>query len=124
MKLVDSCGWLEYLADSVNASNFAGAIEDIENLLVPTICLIEVFKKILKEKDENAALMVAAQMKRGNIVPLDEYLALTAAKYGYEYSIPMADSIIFASGLKYNAEILTQDSDLKDLPNVKYFQKK
>lgn len=72
MKLVDSCGWLEYLADTKNADHFADAIEDIENLIVPTICIAEVFKKVLKEKDKNSALLVAAKMKQGIVVSLDE----------------------------------------------------
>ncbi|MCK5520658.1 MAG: type II toxin-antitoxin system VapC family toxin [Candidatus Marinimicrobia bacterium] len=124
MKLVDSCGWLEYLADTINADNYAKIIEDVENLIVPTICITEVFKKVLKEKDENSAIIVVAMMKQGNIIELDEQIALNAAKYGLKYKLPLADSIIYATGKKFSAEIYTQDSDLKGIKGVKYFQKK
>ena len=50
LNLVDSCGWLEYFADSPKADFYAAAIEDTGNLLVPTICLLEVFKRILQQR--------------------------------------------------------------------------
>ncbi len=124
MKLVDSCGWLEYFADTVNAEFYAEAIENIEYLIVPTICLSEVFKKILKEKNENSAIIAAAKMQQGNVVYLDEQIALNAAKYGLEYKLPLADSIIYATGIKYNAIIYTQDDHFKSIKRVKYFSKK
>ena len=43
--VVDSSGWLEYFADSERAAFFAPAIEDTDHLIVPTICIYEVFKK-------------------------------------------------------------------------------
>ena len=35
MNLVDSCGWLEFLADGPNARFFAGPLTDTKDLLVP-----------------------------------------------------------------------------------------
>src|SRR4030042_2874249 len=104
MKLVDSCGWLEYLADSKNADFFSKAINDFKNLIIPTICITEVFKKVLKEKGENEALLIAAMMRQGKVIILDEDIALMAAKYGVEYKLPLADSIVYATGIKYKAE--------------------
>ena len=43
------------------------------------------------------------------MVPLDNYLAISAAKYGVDYKLPLADSIIYATGRKYGALIWTQD---------------
>lgn len=65
MNLVDSCGWLEYFADSPYADFYAPAIEDTENIIVPTICILEVFKRVLQQRDESAALQVAAVMHKG-----------------------------------------------------------
>ena len=124
MKLVDSCGWLEYLADTVNADNFVDAINDFNNLIVPTICITEVFKKVLKEKGENEALIIAAMMKQGKVVNLDDNIALMAAKYGVEFKLPLADSIVYATGRKFQSEILTQDVDFINLPGVVFFNKK
>jgi toxin FitB len=44
MDIVESSGWIEYLADAANADFFKTTIVDPENLLVPTICLYDVFK--------------------------------------------------------------------------------
>ena len=66
MNLVDSSGWLEYFANEKNADFFAAAIEDTDNLIVSTINLYEVFKRILQQRDENLALQAIALMQQGN----------------------------------------------------------
>ena len=80
MNVVDSSGWLEYFADGANADYFAPAILDFEHLLVPTISVFEVFKKMRQERGEEAALEAVAQMQRGQLVLLDAPLAVVAAE--------------------------------------------
>lgn len=124
MNIVDSSAWLEYFANGKNAKNFAKVIEDTESLLVPSIILYEVFKKIVSEKGENEGFTFIAHMKLGTVIDLDLELAVRAGKASIEYQLAMADSIILATSRKYNAIIWTQDADFKNLPNVKYFKKK
>lgn len=124
MNIVDSSGWLEYLADSSRAKNFQHAIQNTSKLIVPTIVLYEVFKKVCLEHDETTALYIVGQMQQGRVVDLDRTLALAASAYSIEHQLPMADSIIFATAQAYNATIWTQDSDFRDLPGVKYFPKR
>ncbi len=124
MNVVDTSGWLEYFADGPNARHFARPIEDIKQLIVPVICVYEVFKKVLRERDENAALHAAALMNQGEVVVLDATLALSAAKISVELKIPMADSIVLAVAKAHGAIIWTQDADFENLPNVKFFPKK
>ena len=124
MNLVDSCGWLEYFADAPNANFFAKSIEDIENLLVPTLCILEVFKSILRQRDEDAALQAVALMEQGMIVDLDSSIALSAAKVGLEYKLPLADSIILATARANDATVWTQDTDFNGIDGVKYVTKK
>ena len=121
MNLVDSSGWLEYLSDGKNADSFSTPLNDIENVIVPTICIYEVFKVVIREKGENEALQAVALMKQGNIVDLSFEISIQAAKFSIDNKIPMADSIIYTTGQKYNAIIWTQDDDFKNLPSVKYF---
>jgi hypothetical protein len=71
MNVVDSSGWLEYFADGPNASFFAPALEKLDELIVPTISIYEVFKRILQQRDEAAALM-----HQGDVVSLTAPLAL------------------------------------------------
>ena len=123
MNLVDSSGWLEYLSDSKNADSFAIPLNDIKNVIVPTICIYEVFKVVLREKGENQALQSVALMKQGDIVGLTFEISIQSAKFSLDNKIPMADSIIYTTGQIYNAIIWTQDDDLKNLPGVKYYPK-
>jgi predicted nucleic acid-binding protein len=123
MNLVDTCGWLEYFADSLNAPNFSEAIEDTENLLVPTIVLYEVFKKITNEFGEDQALLATAHMKLGKVIDMDESVAILGAKISIEKKMPMADALIYASAELHSAIVFTQDDHFAKLPNVKYFLK-
>ena len=122
--VVDSSGWLEYFADGPNAESFSGPLQDTGDLIVPTICIYEVFKAVLRQRGEDAALQTAALMKQGSEVDLSSGLALEAAKISLDYKIPMADSIIVATARAYEAIVWTQDQDFKDLDNVRYFAKK
>ena len=123
MNLVDSCGWLEYLADGPNAGFFAASLENQEKLLVPTICITEVFKRVLQQRGEDAALQAAALMQQGQVVELDSAIAIEAARLGYMHNVPLADGIILATAYMHKAVIWTQDSDFKVLKDVKYKEK-
>jgi len=124
MNLVDSCGWLEYLADGPNAAFFAPAVENIDALLVPTICILEVFKWALQQRGEDAALQSAALMQQGQVIDLDTGTAVNAAKIGHELKLPLADAVIVATARIHNAVIWTQDSDLMDVEGVKFVKKR
>lgn len=117
--VVDSSGWLEYFTDSNRAPLFASAIEDTENLFVPVISIYEVFKKVLRDRGEDAALQVASMMQVGQVIELDAALALEAARH----ALPLADSIIYAAAVHHKAILWTQDDHFRDLPNVRFFPK-
>ncbi len=80
MNVVDSSGWLEYFADGSNADFFAPALERPTSLLVPSISLLEVFKRVLRQRDEGAALQAVSLMHQGRVVDLDGAIALTAPR--------------------------------------------
>jgi len=120
MNVVDSSGWLEYFADGPNADFFAPAIENTAELIVPSISIYEVFKRILQQRDESEALQVVAVMMRGRVVDLDVSLALTAAKTSTDLRLPMADSIILSAARAYNATLWTQDNHWEGIDGVQY----
>jgi len=124
VNLVDSSGWLEYFADGKNAKFFAPALEDIENLIIPTICLLEVFKRILQQRTEDEALRAVATMQQGNVVTLDVPISLVAAKLSYDLKLPLADSVILATARAFDAVIWTQDADFKGITGVKFIEHK
>jgi predicted nucleic acid-binding protein len=120
---VDSSGWLEYFADAPNAPFFAPSIENVAELIVPTISLYEVFKRVLQQAGESKALESVAQMMQGQIVELDTNLALSAANLSHELKTPMADSIILATARSFGAILWTQDADFAEIPGVQYIAK-
>ena len=120
MNVVDSSGWLEYFAGGSNAAFFAPPIEKTRELLVPVLCLYEVFKRVLVQRGEHDALQTAALMQQGRVVLLDPPLALDAARLGRDHGLPLADSIILATARAFDAVLWTQDADFKGLPQVRY----
>ena len=123
MNVVDSSAWLSYFSGDKNAGTFAKPIEAIDELLVPSITVTEVFKCIMRQRGEDVALEAIAHMEQGKVVPLDSALAIDAAVYGLDNKLPLADSIIYATAKKFSAVIWTQDADFKVLPDVKYYPK-
>ncbi len=120
MNVVDSSGWLEYFANGPNASFFARAIEDTESLIVPSVTLYEVFKRVLQQRNEGDALQAVAVMQQGTVVDLDACIALSAARISVEKGLPMADSVVLATARSYEATLWTQDIDFDGLAGVKY----
>ncbi len=120
MNLVDSCGWLEYFADGPNAAFFANPLEEVASLVVPTICVYEVFRRLLSQIGRSGALEAVAMMRQATIVPLSDTVAMQAAGIGMETKMAMADSIIVATARLHGATIWTQDSHFAELPGVRY----
>jgi predicted nucleic acid-binding protein len=123
MNVVDSSAWLEYFADGPNAAVFAKPIEATRSLLVPTLSLFEVFKRVSEQRSEDDALRAIAVMEQGKIVDLDRATALEAARLAIEHRIAMADSVMLATALRHRAMLWTQDADFDGLPGTKYYAK-
>lgn len=121
--IVDSSAWLEYFAGGPGAGHFATAIETVDHLIVPAICLVEVFKVVLRQRGESDALQAVALMRQGTVVDLDASLALMAGRVGVEFKLPLADSIVYATALSTSGSVWTQDQDFEGLPGVRYFPK-
>jgi predicted nucleic acid-binding protein len=124
MNIVDSSAWLAYFADEPNAKHFLTPLHDSAALVVPMVTIYEVFKVVLRESGEDAALQAAMAMHKGTIVALTAPLALAAAKLSLAHNLPMADGIILATAQEFKAIIWTQDADFKNIKDVKYFPKK
>ena len=124
MNVVDSSGWLEYFADGPNAAAFAKPIEATRSLLVPTLSLFEVFKRVAQHRSEDDALRAIAVMEQGRVVDLDRATALEAARLSIEHGIAMADSVMLATAYRHHATLWTQDSDFEGLQGARYFAKR
>ena len=124
MNIVDSSGWLEFFADGPNAGFFAPPIQDAKNLLVPTLSIFEVFKRIAEQRGEHDALEAVAVMQQGTVVDFTLPLALGSARTSLDRRLPMADSVMLATAEAFGAVLWTQDSDFSDVDGVKYIRKK
>lgn len=123
MNLVDSSAWLAYFADEPTAGFFAGAIEDSDQLVVPSVCMYEVFKVVLRERGEDDALLAVASMQQGTVVDLDADLAIEAAAIGHEEGLAFADSVIYAIAKRHGATLWTQDAHFRGKPGVRFKSK-
>jgi len=120
VNVVDASAWLEYFADGPNAAFFAPAIEATGELVVPSMVLHKVFRRILQERSEGEALQAAAVMHQGRLVDLDGPLALAAAKLSAEAKLPTGESIVLATARRHGAVLWTQEKDLEGHPDVRY----
>ena len=120
MNVVDSSAWLEYFADGPNADAFAPAIENLAELIVPTISVYEVFKRVLQQRSESDALQAIALTQQGQVIDLSMTLALDAARLSVLEKLPMADSIMLATARAWGATLWTQDADFDGRTGVQY----
>jgi predicted nucleic acid-binding protein len=121
MNVVDLSAWLEYFADGPNAGQFAKAIETTRALIVPTLSLFEVFKRIAQQRNEDDALRAIAIMEQGRVVDLDRATAVAAARLALDHRLAMADSVMLATAQRHGAILWTQDADFEGVPGVRYF---
>ena len=124
MNVVGSSGWLEYFADGPNAGFFSKAIEATADLVVPTLSLYEVFKRVLQQRGEGEALQAVAVMQQGSVVELTAPVAVTAARISQDLGMPMADGIMLATARAWDATLWSQDSDFAKISGVSYVAKR
>ena len=123
MNVVDSSAWLEYFGDGSNAGDFASAVEDSAQLVVPTLTLFEVFERTHQLKGEATALEVLAIMLQGRTIELSPILAIEAAKLSLETGLAMAEAIILATARAEDAVLWTQDAHFQGFDKVEYRKK-
>lgn len=124
MNVVDSSGWLEYFGQGNNGEIFAPVIQNTDELVVPVVCVYEVFKRIALQRDEEEALKAVGWMTLGHVVELSQEIALLAATLSMEYKLPMADSMILATARISDAVLWTQDEHFIGLEGVEFIAKK
>lgn len=123
MNIVDPSGWLEYFAKGPNTTFFKPVIHNTEALLVPTICLYEVYKWIVAQRDEEEALAAIAWMATAQVIDLNQEIAIQAADLSREYKLAMADSILYATARTFQATLWTQDAHFAGLEGVQFIEK-
>jgi predicted nucleic acid-binding protein len=116
--LVDSSGWIEYLAERPKADLFAPYIEGSEPLVSSAIQVYEIYKVVRRDVNEERAIEAVSALRTTTIEPLVEGLALEAADVALEYGLAMADAMIYATASRHEAELVTGDAAFDGLPRV------
>ncbi len=123
MNVVDSSGWIEYLTDSPRADLFAKAIEQRDQLLVPTIALFEVHKILSRSLGIEIVDQCLTVMRLGRVLDLTDKRAIAASKAARQHGLALADAAMYSMAQEHNATFWTQDVDYQNLPAVRYFAK-
>ena len=120
MNVVDSSGWIEYLQDTPRADLFAAAIEDRNQLLVPTIALFEVHRVLNRSLPTDLVNRCLDVMRLGRVLDLTDARAVAASHIAAQHKLAMADAAMYAIALEFGASFWTQDVDYQGLPGVRY----
>ena len=120
--LLDSSGWIEFFTGGPLAERYASYLTARHQIIMPTIVLYEVYKKIKRERGEETALLFSSRLSAAQVVQLTESIALLAADLSLRHGLAMADAIVYATGKDQEAEVVTGDANLKDLPGVVYIK--
>jgi toxin FitB len=118
--IVDSSGWIEYFLDSVRADLFAEPIESKSNLVVPASTIFEVCRVLDRKLPQDMVDTCVDVMRLGKVVPLDERIAVRAARLGAQHRLAFGDAVIYATALAKGATLWTQDADYEHLPQVNF----
>jgi len=123
LKLIDSSGWLEFFSDGPRADEYEEHLDDLEQVLTPTLVVYEVYRWLKRERSEEEALIAVAQLDKSHVVPLTTTIALTAADLGLDHGLAMADAVVYATGILHRAPVVTSDRDFAGLDGVVYIEK-
>jgi predicted nucleic acid-binding protein len=119
---MDSSGWIEFFTGGPLAERYAAYLTPRHDIITPTIVLYEVYKKIKREKGEETALLFTGRLSATHVVQLTESIAYLAADFSMRHGLAMADAIVYATAKDQEADVVTGDADLKDLPGVVYIK--
>jgi len=122
VNVVDSCGWLEVFAATPRGAVYLEVLRDAGSLVVPSICVNEVYRVIARQRGEHVALHHVARMRASLVTPLDDGLAVDAARLGLAHGLPCADSIVYAAACRHEATLWTHDAHFRNLPGVRFVE--
>ncbi len=118
--VVDASGWLEYFTDGPDAAFFAQTLQEVENLVVPTITIMDVFRHVYRYGDEGDALQAAAAMQQGWVVNLDTTGALSAGRLGIRHELSPSAGVVLATARAHEARIWSLEEELRNVEGVQY----
>ena len=127
--IIDSYAWLEYFMGTDAGEKVKGIIDSVaDEKLTPTICLAEIYAKVLRvEGLEKAELQRTFIKSRSALIPLTEEIAVKAARIDVEMKRRirgwgLADSIVLSVARIWKAKVLTGDEHFRGLKETTYIK--
>jgi predicted nucleic acid-binding protein len=71
-----------------------------------------------RDFSEDQAVTAVSALRHALIVAIDESLALHAADIALAHRLAMADAFVYATARRYDAMLITTDSDFEGLPDT------
>lgn len=116
-KLMDSSAWLSYFFATSEMTKRIIESEDI--LYTSVVSIFEIKRKLLREGINQDFEDVFGFIKsRSIIINLDDAISLKAADISINQKLHALDALIYSTAIVMNADLVTADSDFKDLDNV------
>jgi predicted nucleic acid-binding protein len=116
--VVDSSGWVEHFGEGPKADAFASYFKQEELLVIPTVIIYEVYKKLVREKPVWIADRFYSLALRLHTVDLDAQLSWASARASLDHRLAMGDAIIYATARACDAQLITSDIHFQGLPGV------
>lgn len=120
MRVIDSSVWIEFLANGPAADQVLPYLSDRDDVITPTIVLLEVYRKLVRDRGPDAGILVRELLEGTRVIPLSSDLAVSSADVGLRHGLATADAIVYATALSTQAELVTRDAHFRDLPGVAY----
>lgn len=117
MNLIDSSCWISYFTEHSIAVKVEKYVHKMDLVLIPTVVIYEVYRQLSRKIPDKESIFFITQLQKGLVVSLDQDLALKAAELSLNHKLGMADAIIYATALLYDAKVITLDSDFRGLPD-------
>ena len=120
MNVVDSSGWIEHFQYSPRAAFFSGALSNMADLVVPSLAIYEVHRRLSPWLPPALMNDCVEVMQAATVVDLTASRAIAASVAAQQHKLAMADAIMYAIAQEFKATFWTQDVDYKGLPGVRY----
>ena len=116
-ELLDSSVWIAYLFEARHRE----IIEAEKVFLLSTLSIFEIKKKLLEKGVSASSIAEKLQFVKSKsfLIEPDELITELAAEISVKDKIPAIDSLIYATAVRNDAELITQDNDFKRLDKVR-----
>ncbi len=116
-RLMDSSAWLSYFF--ATSTSIKEIVESENVLYTSVISLFEIKRKLLMDGiTKNLDNVMGFIKARSIIINLDEIISHHAADISINQKLHAVDALIYSTAKIINAELITADSDFKDLDDV------